>query len=118
MKVPDWVPGIGGKGIDISELPLLKKGGRINTSGGVIVGDAGPELLELPAGAKVTPLSNSGAYGIDYDEMTKSFVNALLAVMPDLQQTVQIIPDEDGIFKVVIKKAREYNRATGEYAFI
>lgn len=118
IKIPDWVPGVGGKGINIPEIPLLAKGGRINTSGGVIVGDAGPELLELPAGARVTPLSNSWAYGIDYDKMTKCLVNALLAVMPELQQTVQIVPDEDGIFKVVIKKAREYNRATGEYAFI
>lgn len=59
LKIPDWVPGIGGKGINIQEIPLLAKGGNIIGDGHVIVGDAGPELLSLPAGARVTPLANS-----------------------------------------------------------
>lgn len=56
VKVPDWVPGVGGKGINISTIPLLAEGGDILESGKVIVGDAGPEMLELRAGARVTPL--------------------------------------------------------------
>ncbi len=56
LKIPDWVPGIGGKGINIKPIPLLAEGGEIVQRGYAIVGEAGPELLELPQGAKVKPL--------------------------------------------------------------
>ena len=58
IQVPDWVPGVGGKGINIPEIPKLAKGGTIATAGAAIVGEAGAELLELPRGARVTPLNN------------------------------------------------------------
>lgn len=58
IKIPSWVPGVGGKGINISKIPLLAKGGNILESGQAIVGEAGPELIDLPAGATVRPLSN------------------------------------------------------------
>jgi len=56
IKIPDWVPGVGGKGLNIKEIPLLAHGGEITQKGHAIVGEAGPELLELPQGAKVRPL--------------------------------------------------------------
>ncbi len=59
IKIPDWVPGVGGKGINIPEIPKLKEGGTITTAGAAIVGEAGAELLELPRGARVTPLNNN-----------------------------------------------------------
>jgi hypothetical protein len=68
IKIPDWVPGVGGKGINISEIPTLAEGGEILRSGRVIVGEAGPEMLELPQGAKVKPLDRVGE-GIDYDRL-------------------------------------------------
>lgn len=48
-------------GVNISEIPLLAEGGDITHSGTVIVGDAGPEMLELPKGARVTPLTGKNA---------------------------------------------------------
>jgi phage-related tail protein len=57
IKIPDWVPGVGGKGLNIKEIPLLAEGGEITQKGHAIVGEAGPELLELPQGAKVKPLA-------------------------------------------------------------
>src|SRR5690606_30875436 len=59
IKIPDWVPGVGGKGINIKEIPLLAEGGEIVQRGYAIVGEAGPELLELPQGARVKPLDNN-----------------------------------------------------------
>lgn len=58
IKIPDWVPGVGGKGLNIKEIPLLAEGGEIVQRGYAIVGEAGPEMLELPQGAKVKPLNN------------------------------------------------------------
>lgn len=61
FEVPKWVPGIGGGsfGFNLKELPLLAEGGDINRGGMAIVGEAGPELLNLPTGARVTPLGNT-----------------------------------------------------------
>lgn len=57
IKIPDWVPGIGGKGFSIPEIPYLAKGGSI-LNGQAIVGEAGPELLSSRGGkTTVTPLS-------------------------------------------------------------
>jgi len=41
------------------QIPLLAQGGIIQKAGRVIVGDAGPEFLDLPKGAKVTPLDKA-----------------------------------------------------------
>lgn len=119
IEIPDWVPVIGGASFSLPQIPMLWKGGNIVESGRVIVGEKGPEILDLPAGARVSPLSGNNAIGgFDYDKMTQCFVNALMAVAPELQQTLQVIPDENGIFKIVRNKAREHNRTTGSYAFM
>lgn len=58
IKIPKWVPGIGGKGFSISEIPFLAEGGSF-LNGQAIVGEAGPELVTSINGrTKVTPLSN------------------------------------------------------------
>ena len=41
------------------QIPMLANGGLIRTSGTVIVGEKGPEMLSLPSGAKVTPIDKS-----------------------------------------------------------
>lgn len=59
IKIPDWVPKIGGKGFNIGKIPYLAKGGHL-INGQAIVGDAGPELLNVGNGkTTVTPLSDS-----------------------------------------------------------
>ena len=58
IKVPKWVPGMGGKSFSIGELPYLAKGGHV-LNGQAIVGEAGPELLTNKNGkTTVTPLSD------------------------------------------------------------
>ena len=52
LKVPDWVPGIGGKGINIPEIPQLAKGSK-NTPDTFIAGEAGPELITNAPGRTV-----------------------------------------------------------------
>lgn len=50
----------GGASIGTPNLPYLAKGGMIRSPGAAIVGEAGPELLELPRGARVSPLGKGG----------------------------------------------------------
>ena len=66
IKIPDWVPGFGGKEfgipdiptISLPRIPLLAEGADILEAGRVIVGDEGPEFLDVPKAARVTPLDH------------------------------------------------------------
>lgn len=55
VKIPDWVPGVGGKsfGPDIPEIPMLAKGTDNFSGGAAIVGEQGPELVNMPKGTRV-----------------------------------------------------------------
>lgn len=63
VAIPDWVPGIGGQtfGVHIPTIPMLAKGGTALSSGLALVGERGPELLQLPRGASVMPLGSPQA---------------------------------------------------------
>lgn len=56
FSIPAWMPLVGGRTF---RIPYLATGGDITTAGTVVVGEAGPELLSLPRGARVTPLSDA-----------------------------------------------------------
>ena len=46
FKVPSWVPGIGGKGFDIPNIPMLAAGGIVaNGATLAMIGEAGPEAV-------------------------------------------------------------------------
>ena len=68
LKIPSWIPWLGGKTfdlpdfpkLDIPDIPKLAKGGLVMRGGSALVGEAGPELLSLPRGAQVTPLDKAG----------------------------------------------------------
>lgn len=58
IKIPKWVPGVGGKSFNIGKIPYLATGGHL-INGQAIVGEAGPELLSTTNGkTTVTPLSD------------------------------------------------------------
>ena len=52
LKVPDWVPGIGGKGINIPVIPGCAKG-TLSTPDTFIAGEKGPELITNAPGRTV-----------------------------------------------------------------
>ena len=58
LKVPDWVPGVGGKGINIPLIPMLAKGSK-NTPDTFIAGEAGPELITNAPGRTVFTASQT-----------------------------------------------------------
>jgi hypothetical protein len=55
FKVPSWVPGIGGKGFDVPDIPMLAEGGIVNSAQLAMIGEKGPEA--------VIPLSKLGSMG-------------------------------------------------------
>ena len=55
FTVPSWVPGIGGKGFDVPDIPMLAEGGIVNSATLAMIGERGPEA--------VIPLSRLGSMG-------------------------------------------------------
>lgn len=54
IKIPDWVPLVGGKGLNIPEIPKLAVGSK-DAPNTFIAGEKGPELITGAAGARVFP---------------------------------------------------------------
>lgn len=86
IKVPEWVTDLTGvsdfgfnlkKIPDDAKIPLLAKGGTAIESGRAIVGEAGAELIDLPAGARVTPLTNGQKDIIGTDKILQEIVKVL-----------------------------------------
>ncbi|MFE4355104.1 phage tail tape measure protein [Kitasatospora sp. NPDC056800] len=63
------------------KIPLLAAGGNVLGSGAAIIGEAGPELLQLPTGARVTPLTGSqrGLSGASEPQAPTVIVNVSVA---------------------------------------
>jgi phage-related minor tail protein len=55
FTVPGWVPGIGGKGFDMPDIPMLANGGIVTGPTLALIGEAGPEA--------VVPLDRMGSMG-------------------------------------------------------
>ena len=45
FKIPSWVPGIGGKGFDVPNIPELANGGIVSSPTLALIGEAGPEAV-------------------------------------------------------------------------
>ena len=55
FKIPGWVPGLGGKGFDVPNIPMLADGGIVSSPTLAMIGERGPEA--------VVPLNRAGALG-------------------------------------------------------
>ena len=58
FSVPDWVPGLGGKGFDVPNIPMLADGGIVQSPTLALIGEKGPEA--------VVPLNRAGGFGGGY----------------------------------------------------
>lgn len=54
VKIPDWVPAVGGKGINIPKIPKLARGGIVDSPTVAMIGEAGKEA--------VMPLENNTSW--------------------------------------------------------
>jgi phage-related protein len=62
FHVPGWVPGIGGKGFSVPNLPHFASGVTGFGGGLAVVGERGPEVVNLPRGSDV--MSNGRSAGL------------------------------------------------------
>jgi len=70
FTVPDWAPGLGGKGWNMPKMPKLAQGTDFFPGGMAIVGERGPEEVYLPRGSKVVPNGKTGGIVIERIDMS------------------------------------------------
>lgn len=109
-KIANIIPGVdldtSGATIPKVEIPMLAKGGTVEQAGQAIVGEAGPELLNLPRGARVEPLPTNS---LTKEDITNAFIDALQAV--GLQVTIN--PNTQNIFDEIVTQNNVYKRTHG-----
>jgi len=81
FRIPSWVPGIGGKGFDVPDIPMLAQGGIVTGPTLAMIGEAGPEA--------VVPLDRSGLMGGNTINITVTSADPN-AVVAALQQYVRL----------------------------
>lgn len=80
------IPGVKISKLKKLDLPKLAKGGSIDGEGSAIVGEAGAELIDLPKGAKVTPLNRASGEGGSVEDKISllcSLMQELINTMPE-----------------------------------
>jgi len=87
FSIPDWVPGLGGKGFDVPNIPMLGDGGVVTRPTLALIGERGPEA--------VVPLDRAGGMG--------GGINiTIYSTIAD-----ETLPDK------LVAALRTYNRTTG-----
>lgn len=108
IRIPSWVPGVGGRGIHISEIPLLARGGVLEK------GQVG--LLEGSGAEAVVPLENNSAW---IKAVAQDMAKAMQGNGQTINITVNAAPGQsaEAIANVVMKKMQQaVNRKGAVYA--
>lgn len=106
FTVPEWVPGIGGKGwegLNIPQIPTLAKG-TDNWQGGIVqISEKGGEIVDLPSGSRVYPHDKS--VQMARQEAKKNFIVKIAKLADSI--VVREESDIDKIAEAIIRKIEE-----------
>ena len=101
LKIPDWIPGVGGKGFSVEDvfpdIPRLAAGGIATQATIAMIGEAGPEA--------VVPLSKLNGLGL------QGTTNIYL-------QPQVMVGSEDQMARAMVKALNDYQRKGGRLAFL
>ncbi len=99
VKIPDWVPSLGGKSVNFPSIPRLAKGGVVNQATMAIVGESGSEA--------VMPLENN----TEWIDTLADKLNSRQNTGESVQLVVQI--GEDKIVNKVVDLINEKTNMSG-----
>lgn len=110
VKIPDWVPGVGGKGFSIPKIPRLAKGGIVSASTIANIGEAGTEA--------VIPLQRN-TQGLD---MIAEKISERLSLSQNYgtgaTYVIKLVLDDGRVItKMVIDNIKDYEARTGKPVF-
>ena len=111
IKIPDWVPGVGGKGFSIPRIPRLAKGGIVSASTIANIGEAGTEA--------VVPLQRN-TQGLD---MIAEKISERLSLSQNdgtgATYVIKLVLDDGRVItKMVIDNIKDYEARTGKPVFV
>jgi len=86
FEVPDWVPGIGGRGFSVPNIPMLAEGGIVTGPTLAMIGEKGPEA--------VIPLNRANAMGNVTININSTVADARLG-------------------DIIVNALKQYNRRSG-----
>lgn len=87
FKVPDWVPGIGGKGFDMPDIPEWKAaGGSVFAGSPYVVGELGPELFVPRTAGTIVPNGAGGGNTYNLHVQALDATSAATAVMRAIEE--------------------------------
>jgi len=118
IKIPDWVPGVGGKGFNIPEIPRLATGGVLNAGQLFIANEAGPELVGN-YGRKTAVLNNAQIVDAVSTGVYKAVLSALGSNAgitnnaSDTNATIILQIGETELGRTTIKAINKYQRQVG-----
>lgn len=103
VKVPDWVPMLGGKEfkLNIPKIPMLYRGTDYWQGGPAMIHDRGAEIVDLPRGTRVYPHDKS--IQMARQEGSKGGRTVNIAKLAD-SITIQDAADVDEIMERFVKK--------------
>lgn len=106
FTVPEWVPGIGGKGwegLNIPQIPTLAEG-TDNWQGGIVqISEKGGEIVDLPSGSRVYPHDES--VQMARQEAKKNFIVKIAKLADSI--VVREESDIDKIAEAIVRKIEE-----------
>ena len=110
IKIPDWVPGVGGKGFSIPRIPRLAKGGIVSASTIANIGEAGTEA--------VIPLQRN-TQGLD---MIAEKISERLSLSQNdgtgATYVIKLVLDDGRVItKMLIDNIKDYEARTGKPVF-
>lgn len=110
VKIPDWVPGVGGKGFSVPKIPRLAKGGIVSASTIANIGEAGTEA--------VIPLQRN-TQGLD---MIAEKISERLSLSQNdgtgATYVIKLVLDDGRVItKMVIDNIKDYEARTGKPVF-
>lgn len=109
IKVPNWVPGVGGKGFHISEMLRLAKGAVVDRATPAVFGEAGPEAV-IPLQRNTRGLDMIAERLIERMPVQEGGGNATYVIN-------LVLEDGKVITKMVIDNIKDYEARTGKPVF-
>lgn len=109
IKIPDWVPGVGGKGFSIPRIPRLAKGGIVSASTIANIGEAGTEAV-IPLQRNTQGLDMIAERLIERMPVQEGGGNATYVIN-------LVLEDGKVITKMVIDNIKDYEARTGKPVF-
>lgn len=115
LKVPDWVPGLGGKGINIPLIPGFAKG-TDRTPSTFIAGENGPELITNAANRKVFTAAQTGRIFNNISQaQTADNVSARMSgagtIVINVQNSPSVVVNGNGEANNIKQQLEQYDEA-------